>query len=42
MRFDPLFAFITVKLFITRQIVALADIIHQLLHQNGGKRSLLS
>jgi hypothetical protein len=42
MRFHPLLAFITVALFIPRQIVALADIVHQLLHQNGGKRSLLS
>lgn len=37
MRFHPLLAFIAVALFIPRQIVTLADIVHQLLHQNGGK-----
>ena len=37
MGFHPLLAFITVALFISRQVVALADIVHQLLHQYGGE-----
>ena len=37
MGFHPLLAFIAVAIFIPRQIVTLAYIVHQLLHQNGGK-----
>ena len=36
-RLHPLLAFIAVKRVIASQIVALANIVHQFLHQNGGE-----